>query len=92
MPISSLVVLQIMTLEAHCHCMDIGNSLSSQNKNAVIIQYHDSLGLHQNFLLAIKYYFHLTHKQSISVLIKLLDLYPKTQTLHAHYTILLGNV
>lgn len=73
-PISSLVVLEIMTLEAHCQYMDIGNTLSSQNKNAIVIRYCDSLGLHQNFLLAIKNVFHLTHRQSISVLIKLLDL------------------
>lgn len=64
MPISSLVVQEIMTREAHCHYVDIGSSLPSQNKNAVVIWYHESLELHQNFLLAIKNDFHITQMQS----------------------------
>lgn len=44
-------------------------SLSSQNKNAVVIWYHDSLELHQNFLLAMKNDFQITQMQSIPALI-----------------------
>jgi hypothetical protein len=36
LPTSSLVVKEIMTLEAHCPSVDIADSLTAWNKNAVV--------------------------------------------------------